>query len=122
MITSTDLVLESIMETQLKLKILYSYSHLSDKENDLIMKSNKSLRRIFLVLIYSIVFKKVLSSKMNNRIVTNYFKKFSTYSINKEYSYGQKNKNLFELEYINTLSINSLYELSIVRSDYETYW
>jgi hypothetical protein len=122
MITSTDLVLESTMETQLKLKILYSYSHLSDKENGLIMKSNKSLRRIFLVLIYSIVFKKVLSSKMNNRIVTNYFKKFSTYSINKEYSYGQKNKNLFELEYINTLSINSLYELSIVRSDYETYW
>lgn len=121
MITSTDLVLESTMETQLKLKILYSYSQLSDKKNDLIMKSNKSLRRIFLVLIHSILFKKVLSSKMNNRIVTNYFKKFSTYSINKEYLYGQKNKNLFELEYINTLSINSLYELSIVRSDYETY-
>ncbi len=117
MMTSTDLVLESIMETQLKLKILYSYRQLSDTHTSLILRSNQSLRNIFLAIIYSILFKKVLSSKINNRIVTNYFKKFSAYSIDEEYSYGQKNKNLFELEYMNTLAINSIYEISIVRTN-----
>ena len=117
--TSTDLVLESIMETQLKLKILYSYRCLSDSQSSLIIRSNQSVRRIFLILIYSILFKKVLSSKMNNRIVTNYFKKFASHSI--DTPYGQKNKNLFELEYLNTLAINSVYELSTVRSHGEIY-
>jgi hypothetical protein len=56
---------------------------------------------------------------MNNRIVTNYFKKFATHSIDSPY--GQKNKNLFELEYLNTLAINSVYELSTVGSDGKIY-
>ena len=117
--TSTDLVLESILETQLKLKILYSYRCLSDSQSGLIIRSNQSIRRLFLILIYSILFKKVLSSKMNNRIVTNYFKKFAAHSIDSPYR--QKNKNLFELEYFNTLGINSIYELSTVGSYGKTY-
>jgi hypothetical protein len=118
--TSTDLVLESVLETQLKLKILYSYRCLSDSQSGLIIRSNQSLRRVFLILIYSIIFKKVLSSKMNNRVITNYFKKFSIHSIDSPYR--QKNKNLFELEYINTLAINSVYELSTLRSHGEIYF
>ena len=117
MATSKDLVLESLLETQLKLKILYRCRDLSDGEDDLIIRSDHSLRRIFLAIIYSIFFKKVLSSRINNRVITNYFKKFSSYSINTHYTYGEKNKNLFELEYLNTLALNSLYEISTMKND-----
>lgn len=117
MMKSTDLVLESILETQLKLKILYSCRHLSDAQISLIFKSNQPLGRIFLGLTYAMTFKKVMSSKINNRSLTNYFKKFSAYSIHKQYPYREKNKNLFELEYLNTLAINSLYEISSMRNE-----
>ena len=116
MMKSTDLVLESILETQLKLKILYSCKQLSDTESGLIIKSNQPMGRIFLGITYSIIFKKVMSSKINNRSLINYFKKFCDYSMYKEYPYGEKNKNLFELEYLNTLAINSLYEISTTRT------
>lgn len=116
MMTSTDLVLESILETQLKLKILYSFQQLSDTESRLIIKSNQPLGRIFLGITYSIIFKKVMSSKINNRSLINYFKKFCDYYVAKQYPYREKSKNLFELEYLNTLAINSLYEISTTRT------
>lgn len=116
MLISSDLVLESLLETQLKLKILYSCRQLSTREYHLI-NTNNPFKRIFLCFLYSTTFKKVLSSKINNRIIINYFKKFSSYSMDKQQQYGEQNKNLFELEYLNTLALNSLYEISTMETN-----
>lgn len=117
MMVSTNLVLESILETQLKLKILHFCTDLSYAERDLLIKSNQPSERLFLSLLYSFTFKKVLSGKINNRILINYFKKFASYSIDQQCPDEEKNKNLFELEYLNTLAINSLYEIVTIKND-----
>jgi hypothetical protein len=117
MVVATNLVLESILETQLKLKILYFCRDLSHIERDLLIKSNQPSGKFFLSLLYSLTFKKVLSGKINNRGVINYFKKFSTYSVDQQCLDKEKNKNLFELEYLNTLAINSLYEIVAIKND-----
>jgi len=117
MVVSTNLILESSVETQLKLKILHFCRDLSHTERDLLIKSNQPSGRLFLSLLYSFTFKKVLSGKINNRSVTNYFKKFSSYSIDQQCLDEEKNKNLFELEYLNTLAINSLYEIITIKTD-----
>ena len=114
---STNLVLESIIETQLKLKILHFCRDLSPADRDLLIKSNQPSGRLFLSLVYSFTFKKVLSGKINNRSIINYFKKFSAYSIDPQCSGEEKNKNLFELEYLNSLAINSLYEIITIKND-----
>lgn len=116
MLTSTDLVLESILETQLKFKILYSYESSRGEKKKLLINLKEGLGKIFLKIIHTIRLKKVLSSKINNRIVTNYFKKFSAYSIKKDYTYLEKNKYILDLEYLYTLAINSIYELSAIKN------
>lgn len=110
-------VLESLVETQLKLKILYSSRDLSHPERGILVESINPLERIFLGLLYSMSFKKVLSGRINNRIIINYFKKFSFYFIEKKCAYVEQNKNLFELEYLNTLALNSLYEISTMENN-----
>lgn len=110
-------VLESLVETQLKLKILYSSRDLSHPERGVLVESINPLERIFLGLLYSMSFKKVLSGRINNRIIINYFKKFSFYFIEKKCAYLEQNKNLFELEYLNTLALNSLYEISTMENN-----
>jgi len=117
MMLSTNLVLESIVETQLKLKILHFCRDLSNTERDLLIRPNEPSGRLFLSLLYSFTFKKVLSGKINNRTVINYFKKFSTYSTDQQCRDEEKNKNLFELEYLNSLAINSLYEILTIKND-----
>ena len=107
---STSVLLDSVLETQLKFKILYFYNKLSCEKNHFLRLEKQTLRKIFLNLIYTISLKKVLSSKFTNRIVSNYFKKFVGYSIIPP---TEQNKNLLELEYLYTLSINSLYEILI---------
>jgi hypothetical protein len=116
MLTSTDLVLESILETQLKFKILYSYESSKGEKKKLLVNLRERVGKIFFKIVHTITLKKVLSSKINNRIVTNYFKKFSAYSIKKDYSYLEKNKYILDLEYLYTLAINSIYEISTIES------
>lgn len=115
MLTSTDLVLESILETQLKFKILYSYESSRGEKKKLLANLEKEIEKIFLKIIHTVRLKKVLSSKINNRIVINYFKKFSAYSTKKDYIYLEKNKHILDLEYFYTLAINSIYELSAIK-------
>lgn len=114
MLVSTDLVLESVLETQLKFKILYSCRLSKIKKKKVLYNLREKIGNIFLKIIYTIVLKKVLSSKINNRIVTNYFKRVFACSTSKDYSYLEKNKHVFELEYLYTLAINSLYETSMI--------
>lgn len=116
MMRSTNVVLETLLETQLKFKILYSYNYLSEEETYLSCEINSWLKRILLKLIYTISLKKVLSSKLNNRMVINYFKKFSIPSKSRSFYHIEKNKNLIELEYLYTLAINDLYEVCIIKN------
>jgi hypothetical protein len=116
MLISTDLVLESILETQLKFKILHSCELSKVEKKNLLLNLRGRIGKIFFKIIHTIVLKKVLSSKINNRIVTNYFKKILTYSIKKDYAYLEKNKYIVELEYLYTLAINSLYEISTIET------
>ena len=116
MLTSTNLVLESTLETQLKFKILHSCELSKVEKKNLLVNLRGRVGKIFFKIIHTIALKKVLSSKINNRIVTNYFKKIFTYSMKKDYDYLEKNKSILELEYLYTLAINSLYEISTIET------
>ena len=76
MIDSTELVLESLLETQLKLKILHSSKTIYSKDIRSLTEIKKNCIKLFLKILYSINLKKVLSSKITNRIIFKYFKKF----------------------------------------------
>nr|BDA99230.1 hypothetical protein [Cryptomonas sp. NIES-3952] len=116
MIRPTNIVLETLLETQLKFKILYSYQDLSEEKSYLSSDLHTWLKKIFLKLIYTLSLKKVLSSKLTNRIIINYFKKFFILSLGNSSFDMEKNKNLIELEYLYTLAINSLYEVSTIKN------
>ena len=110
MIDSSELVLESLLETQLKLKILHSSKTIYSKDMKSLAEIKKNTVKLFLKVLYSVNLKKVLSSKITNRIVFKYFKKFvfATSSCN---TYGlRSNKTTLDKCYLNTVAINSLYE------------
>ena len=110
MVDSTDLVLESFLETQLKLKILHSTNNLYSKDSKSLSEIKKNTIRLFLKVLYSIHLKKVLSSKITNRIVFKYFKKF-IFATSFNSTYGLRyNKTTLDTCYLNTVAINSLYE------------
>nr|YP_009420227.1 hypothetical protein [Cryptomonas curvata]ASO75715.1 hypothetical protein [Cryptomonas curvata] len=81
MIDTTDLTLDSALETQLKFKILHSYEKLCYKNHGVLVIDRYNLLKIFFKVMHTISLKKVLSGKVTNRIVINYFKKFLSYSI-----------------------------------------
>ena len=54
MIDSTELVLESVTETQLKLKVLHSSKTMYLKDNECIMEIKENVKKILLKVIYSI--------------------------------------------------------------------
>lgn len=114
MLNSTNLIVESLSETQLKFKILHSCKLPLHRKKDSLNILQRKIQKIFFTIVYTIMLKKVLTSKINNRIITNYFKKIFVHSRNKEYFYLKKNKHLLELEYLHTLAINNSYELSIL--------
>lgn len=112
MIDSTELVLESVTETQLKLKILHSCKTIYLKDSECLSNIKENIIKIFLKIIYSVNLKKVLSSKVTNRIILKYFKSF-IYSSSFD-SISNKNqgadKVLLDKPYLSTVAINSLYE------------
>lgn len=111
MLDYTNITLETVLETQVKFKILYSYSTAFSKDENLILEDKVSLLKIFLKLIYTTKLKKVLSGKVTNRLIINYFKKFTRDSGNSSERSLKSNKTILDSNYMNTLAISSLYEL-----------
>jgi hypothetical protein len=111
MIDSTELVLESLLETQLKLKILHSSKTIYSKDIRSLTEIKKNCIKLFLKILYSINLKKVLSSKITNRIIFKYFKKFIFASSCHNTFDVKHNKTTVDKCYLNTVAINSLYEL-----------
>ena len=111
MIDSTELVLESLLETQLKLKILHSSKTIYSKDIRSLTDIKKNCIKLFLKILYSINLKKVLSSKITNRIIFKYFKKFIFASSCHNTFDVKHNKTTLDKCYLNTVAINSLYEL-----------
>lgn len=68
-------------------------------------------RRFFLNVLYSITWKRVLSSKYSNRIIVNYFQRFNQVFLNSSYREGNTNTNLIS-EF--TLAVMLLYYLNDV--------
>ena len=110
MVDSTDLVLESFLETQLKLKILHSTNNLYSKDSKSLSEIKKNTIRLFLKVLYSINLKKVLSCKITNRIISKYFKNFIFSSAYQKPSDLRRNKMTLDKCYTTTVAINSLYE------------
>ena len=110
MIDSTELVLESLLETQLKLKILHSSKTIYSKDMKSLAEIKKNTVKLFLKVLYSVNLKKVLSSKSTNRIVFKYFKKFIFAESFHSISDLKQNKTTLDNCYLNTVAMNSLYE------------
>jgi hypothetical protein len=108
MLNYTDLILDSAMETQLKLKMIQSSKSIIYKDSFSSLSIKKNLLRTFLKILYSINLKKVLSGKHTNRIILNYFKKFL---LNLDNIHLNSNKNTLDLNYSSTLVLNSFYEI-----------
>ena len=108
MIDSTELVLESLLETQLKLKILHSSKTIYSKDIRSLTEIKKNCIKLFLKILYSINLKKVLSSKITNRIIFKYFKKFIFASSCHNTFDVKHNKTTLDKCYLNTVAINSL--------------
>jgi len=110
MLSYSQLTLDSILETYLKLKILHlSDTTMSSDKNFLLRNQSISLK-IFLKVIYSLRLKKVLSGKLTNRIAINYFKKFFLGSKTVTFEGLRMNKAFLDSNYVITLGINNLYE------------
>ena len=111
MLDSTELILESALETQLKLKIFHSCKNLSCDNSSAV--TEMGLIKIFLSLLYLINFKKVLSGKARNRVVLKYLEKFIFLLDSPENNQWKKNESFVEFDYICTQYINSLYEICV---------
>jgi len=114
MIDSTELLLESVLETQLKLKILHSSKSIYLKDTKYLGEIKENVTKVFLKIIYSVNLKKVLSSKITNRIILKYFKNFiysSSYDIVSVKNH-ESNKMIVDIPYLTTVAINGLYEFS----------
>lgn len=116
MLDSTELILESVLETQLKLKIFHSSKSLSYKDKSSLIFTKRSLARIFLSFLYSITFKKVLSGKARNRAVIKYLQKFIFLLDSPENDDWKRNGNFVELDYTSTQYINGVYEICVKRN------
>jgi hypothetical protein len=111
MLDSTELILESALETRLKLKIFHSCKNLSCINGSSLDFNTIGIVKVFLSLLYLINFKKVLSGKARNRVVLKYLEKFVFLLDSSENSEWKKNENFLEFDYISTQYINSLYEI-----------
>jgi hypothetical protein len=103
----TSIITESLLEPQLKLKILYCYREVSTKNID---ETKPTVLRLALKIIFSLELKKVLSGKKTNRTLTNFFKLWSYSTPTNSNSKTKQNKSLLDINYNTTLKINSLYE------------
>ena len=108
----TELTLESLLETQLKLKILHSSKILPIEvasSGDL----KKNIIEILLTVLYSVNLKKVLSAKATNRITLKYFKKFEESNLHIDIIRKEHHKYMLDSNYMSTLAVNNIYEFYI---------
>lgn len=113
MIDSTDLILEGLIETQLKLKILHSSRTVCVKDKASLADIKKHIIKLFLKVLYSVNLKKVLSSKITNRIVLKFFKKF-IFTSSYENSFDlERSEVTLDKSYLTTVAINGLHEFYI---------
>jgi hypothetical protein len=115
MMDSTEVLLESFVETQLKLKILHSSKSIYLKDMESLKEVKTNIMKLFLKVLYSVSLKKVLSSKSTHRITLKFFKKFIFASSSHNLSDISHNKMTLDKCYLNTLAINSLYEFYITK-------
>ena len=113
MLDSTELILESALETRLKLKIFHSCKNLSHIKSSSLDFNTIGIVKIFLSVLYLINFKKVLSGKATNRVVLKYLEKFIFLLDSPENNEWKKNENFLEFDYTCTQYFNSLYEMCV---------
>jgi hypothetical protein len=113
MLDSTELLLESVLETQLKLKIFHSCKDLPCSNTFSLAFTKMGIVKIFLSLLYLINFKKVVSGKARNRVVLKNLEKFIFLLDSPENTNWKKNENFLEFDYTCTQYINSLYEICV---------
>ena len=110
MLSYSQLNLDSILETYLKLKILHLSDNTMSSDKHFLLHNQSISLKIFLKVIYSLRIKKVLSGKLTNRIAINYFKKFFLGSKTVKFEGLRMNKAFLDSNYVITLGINNLYE------------
>lgn len=110
MIDSTELLLEGFIETQLKLKILHSSRTICSKDTESLATIKKNILRLLLKVLYSVTLKKVLSSKITNRIVLKFFRKFVSASPYQNSFDLHRSTMTLDKSYLTTVAINSLHE------------
>lgn len=115
---STELVLESFLETQLKLKVLHLNTSEYLKDINSLDDIKKNTIRLFLKVLYSVTLKKVLSCRITNRITLKFFKSFVFTSASQKTSILSRNKSILDKCYVTTVAINSLYECYAKESSY----
>jgi hypothetical protein len=80
------------------------------KDTESLIDIKKNIIRLFLKVLYSVTLKKVLSSKITNRIVLKFFKKFVLASSYQNSSDLEESKMTLDKSYLTTVAINSLHE------------
>ena len=110
MLSYSQLTLESLLETSLKLKILHLSDVNSSSQKNFFLHNKSVSLKILLKLVYTLRLKKVLSGKFTNRVSINYFKKLLHGSNTKKFADLQLNKAVLDSNYVLTLGINNLYE------------
>jgi hypothetical protein len=108
----TELTWESLLETQLKLKILHSSKALPI---EVAPSGNlkKHILGVLLTVLYSISLKKVLSAKATNRMTLKYLKKFDSSNMDTDIIRKNQHKYMLDPNYMNTLAVNNIYEFYI---------
>jgi len=110
MLSYSQLTLESLLETSLKLKILHLSEVNMSSEKDFFLHNKSVLLKSLLKLVYTLRLKKVFSGKFTNRVSINYFKKLLHGSNMEKFADLQVNKAFLDSNYVLTLGINNLYE------------
>ena len=94
----------ALIDTQLKLKILYAHG------NNLTYEMDNS-KSISLNIVYYMFLKRVISSKSNIRIVKNYFQLFSHYVELENDNQLKQNNSTLDKNYTITIALRNLYSV-----------
>lgn len=93
------------LDTQLKLKIFQCI------KGDNITSSNIFINRCLIKIVHLLFLKNIITSKSNNRIIHQYFKRFLFNFKTTQNIYNELNPAFSDSYYNQTLIVNSIYEL-----------
>ena len=100
-------VLETLEDPQLKLKVLNSFIN-KERVDPLL---SPTLRILFFKISYTAFLKKTLTGKSTNRMLKQYLKNFSFFSLKEFYNNPTKNIALLDSGYRYTLFFNTISEM-----------